>query len=364
MKLKPTQLVTASILILGAGLLLAQSLKPEAKKGGGIEGRLALALKMFPDADADKDGKLTLNEAFAYLEAHPDLKQKVAAGLSQAGDGSKVSSKPAEFTPGQQGTRVFVCAHSYMIYTADLLPVVAELGGLPHLKAGQQMIGGSRTLQHWQVPDERNEAKKALREGRVDVLTLSPQMLLPDEGIDLFTRLGLEKNPNLRVLVQSSWAPRDGQTGAFTNTMRDAVTAEQARDMRAMHDSGWLRQLEAQVSALNQSLSREVVRIIPVSAAVYALREKVALGQVPGVAKQSQLFRDDHGHPSSILAMLVTYCHYAAIYQRSPVGLPVPPSLKTLPEAEALNRSLQEIAWAEVTAYPFSGVSLSPAPGQ
>jgi hypothetical protein len=61
-----------------------------------------------------------------------------------------------------------------MIYTADWLPQIAQAAGVAHLKAGQQMIGGSRVLQHWNLPDEQNQAKKALKEGIVDVLTPSP----------------------------------------------------------------------------------------------------------------------------------------------------------------------------------------------
>ena len=101
-------------------------------------------------------------------------------------------------------TRVFVCAHSFMIFTAKLLPSLAQAANFSYASAGQQMIGGSRVIQHWNLPDEKNTAKAALREGKVDVLTLSPHMLLPDEGIDNFTKLGLEKNPKLRVFVQAS----------------------------------------------------------------------------------------------------------------------------------------------------------------
>ncbi len=349
-------------LVLGATFLIAQVAAPATNRSG-MEARLSQALKLFPDADADKDGKLTLTEAFAYLDAHPELKPMVSGFISAATADKKVSSKPAQFAPGAEGTRVFVCAHSYMIFTADTLPVVAQLAGVPHLKAGQQMIGGSRTLQHWNVPDDRNEAKKALREGRVDVLTLSPQLLLPDEGIDHFTQLGLEKNPKLRVFVQASWAPRDGQTTGFTNTMRDSVPADAIRAMRDQHHEGWLRQLEAQVAALNTTVGGETVRIVPASAAVYALRERVAEGKVPGVEKQSQLFRDDHGHPSEVLALLVTYCHFAAIYQMTPVGLPVPRPLQDKPQAAELNRVLQEIAWETVTSYPPSGVPADTAGG-
>ena len=45
-----------------------------------------------------------------------------------------------------------------------------------------------------------------------------------------------------------------------------------------------------------------------------------------------------------------------AIFHRSPVGLPLPSTLKTLPNAEAMNRLLQQIAWDTVSKYPMSGV--------
>jgi hypothetical protein len=255
------------------------------------------------------------------------------------------------------GQRVFVCAHSFMIYTAKMLPPMAEAAGIVHVAAGQQMIGGSRVIQHWNLPDEQNKAKAALREGKVDVLTLSPHMLLPDEGIDNFTKLGLEKNPKLRVLVQASWPARDGQflSRDFRNEQRDATTVAALEAMRAGH-SAWLKSLEAQVATLNKSAGRDAIHIIPVSEAVFALRKLVAEGKTPGIAKQSELFRDPLGHPQPSLATLVTYCHYAAIYQCSPADLPVPEVIKDMPKAAELNRLLQEIAWNAVSQYPLSGV--------
>jgi hypothetical protein len=55
--------------------------------------------------------------------------------------------------------RVFVCAHSFMIFTAKMLPPLAKAAGVPFTAAGQQMLGGSRVIQHWNLPDERNQAK-------------------------------------------------------------------------------------------------------------------------------------------------------------------------------------------------------------
>ncbi len=255
------------------------------------------------------------------------------------------------------GQRVFVCAHSFMIFTAKLLPPMAQAAGIAHVSAGQQMLGGSRVLQHWNLPDEKNVAKKALNEGRVDVITLSPHMLLPDEGIDNFTKLGLEHNPNLRVLVQASWPARDGTLrNDFKNEQRDHFTKEGLELMRTNHNTLWRARLEDQVKALNTAAGRDAVHIIPVSEAVITLREMVLENKVPGVTSQSSLFRDPLGHPQEIIALLVTYCHFACIYQRSPEGLPVPEPLRKFPQAEELNRVLQKLAWDTVVSYPMSGV--------
>jgi hypothetical protein len=261
-------------------------------------------------------------------------------------------------TPASQ--RVFVCAHSFMIYTAKLLPPMTQSAGIQYVAAGQQMIGGSRVIQHWNLPDDKNQAKAALLTGNVDVLTLSPHILLPDEGIDNFTKLGLEKNPKLRVLVQASWPARDGVLNKpFHNDERNASTVESLQTMRADHRTRWLESLETQVRTLNNTVGHDAVFIVPVSDAVFALRERIAQGTAPGLTKQTDLFRDDLGHPLAPLAELVTYCHFAAIYGRSPTGLPIPTELRAYPQAEELNHLLQQLSWEAVSSYPMSGVKVA-----
>lgn len=352
---RPTVLLALAVAIARPPCLPAES--------SPLENRLDRALKLFPDADTDKDGKLSMEEALKYLESHPELKELLAGKAKGGSDAQRVSSsgpkaQPATDTAGlHAGPRVFVCAHSFMIYTASLLPPLAKAAGIAHQDAGRQMIGGSRVLQHWNIPDEKNRAKSALRDGTVDVLTLSPHLLLPDEGIDNFAKLGLEKNPKLRVLVQASWPARDGNAGKdFVNENRNDSTVESLRKMSEAHHSAWLQSLEKQVRDLNASIGHQAVFIVPVCEAVFALRERIAEGNAPGLPKQTDLFRDNLGHPKPPLAALVTYCHFANIYERSPVGLPVPAELKDIPQAGELNRLLQELAWNAVTQYPMSGV--------
>jgi hypothetical protein len=350
-------IASASLAVLaGVRFLFAQD--GPAARGGKVADRAVALRKLFPEADTDKDGKLSMPEAFAYVETHPELKALFAA--LQGSRANVFAAPPRTTPPGRRSTpasknlspgpRVFVCAHSFMIFTGQLLPPIAEAAGIAYRDAGTQMIGGSSTIKHWNVPDDQNLAKRTLKEGSVDVLLLSPLMILPDAGIDNFVRLGLEKNPDLRVLVQASWPIRDSRLDAFTSEMRNAVTPDDLRWQRETYESTWVKALEAQVKALNAAVGKPAVRIVPVGKAVFALRERVIQGTAPGLRKQTDLFRDAQGHPKPPLAALVTYCHFAAVYGRSPVGLPVPADLKSLPHAAELNTLLQELAWQAVSA--------------
>ena len=112
---------------------------------------------------------------------------------------------------------------------------------------------------------------------------------------------------------------------------------------------------------INRKLGKEVLVTVPVGQAAVALREKIVAGQAPGLKAQWDIFRDNWGHPQAPLRVLDGYCHFAVIYRRSPVGLPVPNDLKPLAnisddERKALNRLLQELAWEAVTHHPLSGV--------
>jgi hypothetical protein len=255
-------------------------------------------------------------------------------------------------------TRLYVCAHSFMVFTATRLPALADAARFPLHLSGRQMIGGSRVLQHWELP----EAKAALKEGRVDVLTLSPHFQIPDEGIDWFTKLGLQKNPKLRVYVQASWPWADSMnpsnSQAFKNEERNAATSQGLRLLQTTQHTKWLAPLEAQIIELNKSVGTEAVHIIPVCDAVYTLRQRILEGRAPGLTRQTDLFRDDGGHAQPPLEALVTYCHFAAITGKSPAGLPVPKDLQAMPEAEGMNKLLQEIAWDTVSHYRLSGVSV------
>ena len=185
-------------------------------------------------------------------------------------------------------------------------------------------IGGSRVIQHWDVPEEKNKAKAALRAGKVDVLTLSP-MWLPDEGIEKFARLALEHNPNIRITVQEFWMPNDTYDPAYPLETAAKVdhNATTVAELRKQHEP-YFQSMDEYVRGLNKQLGKQVLFVVPVGQAVIALREKIIAGQAPGLKTQSDLFTRLLGPSPSRRCSAGGYCHFAVIYRRSPVGLPMP----------------------------------------
>ncbi len=261
------------------------------------------------------------------------------------------------------GQRVFSAGHSFHFHVPVMLEEIAKSAGISgHRIAGKSLIGGSTSIQHWNLKDP-NPVKEALIAGNVDVLTLTP-IYLPDAGVENFAALGLQHNPAFRVTVQEFWLPFDEYQPAYyiepkiPKPAKVDHNAATGGHLREIHDR-YFKEMDALVRGVNAKLGKPVVSVVPVGQAVIALREKIIAGQAPGLKSQEDLFTDPLGHPKNPLQLLIVYCHYAVIYQKNPVGLPVPAALKNIPapEAEALNKLLQEIAWDAVTAHPLSGVA-------
>ncbi len=266
-------------------------------------------------------------------------------------------SRTADEPAAPKGLRVFSAGHSFHVFMPGLLNGMAKDAGIKdHKHVGTSSIGGSRTIQHWDQPDDKNKTKAALKDGNVDVLTLSP-IFHPDAGIDNFVELGLKHNENLRVTIQAFWLPydvydRDYQKKRPAPVDRNARTFD---EMKKVH-APYFETVDDQVKEINKRHKKTVAFVVPVGQAAILLRGKIIDGKAPGLKKQEELFTDPIGHATEPLRLLTAYCHYAVLYKRSPVGLPVPGALKKSDGGEKLNTLLQELAWEAVTAHPLSGV--------
>src|SRR5262249_27402669 len=153
-------------------------------------------------------------------------------------------------------------------------------------------------------------------------------------------------------LVQESWVPGDGLEKRITNNaQRDETDLTKLRADQVK----WRTQMEEQAKTINKKAGRDVVSIVPAGDAILKLRELVAAGKAPGVAKQSELFTDTIGHGKPPILLLTSYCNYACITGCSPVGL----RMTEKGISDELNAVLQQIAWETVTAYPMSGLKVA-----
>lgn len=265
--------------------------------------------------------------------------------------------------PITQGQRVATCGHSFHVFTYKQVDEIAKAAGLDHQLVGLSSIGGSTVQKHWGVPEEKSAVKQVLKAGKADVLTLSP-IWLPDDAIEQFVKLGIEHNPALRILVQEYWMPNDEYKPVYPLEANKKKVDHNATDLAKLRDATmrYAKDIEDYVKGINQRLGKDAVLIVPVGMAAVTLREEIVKGEAPGLKQQSELFRDNWGHALLPLQLLSSYCHYAVIYRKSPVGLPVPLAFRTLKDISdadktKLNTLLQQIAWDTVSAHPMSGIT-------
>jgi hypothetical protein len=267
------------------------------------------------------------------------------------------------------GQVMFYASHSLMWDVPAPFTELAEAYGIKGHAISIQQMGFSRTQQFWDQPEAQSKAKQALKAGKTDDFVMSP-MDMPDKGVEEFVKLGILNNPHMRFFVQNNWAGfnNDGQKAQQSMGLMmsgrlkqwDQTTEEDLKTLNTECEKAF----EAQVKQINEQIGHPVIFIIPTSQANSDLRARIIRKEFPGLDRQSQLFLDQIGHPTPPLVTLNAYLHFATIYGRSPVGLPMPAVLKRANNPkwdDNFNKALQELAWKTVTSYPLSGVKTSAA---
>ena len=124
-----------------------------------------------------------------------------------------------------------------------------------------------------------------------------------------FADMALAHNPLVWVMVQHSWG--DVTTGAIMQARHglapepapDAVGTNEDRDAGRPELAALRERMGAQLGRLGSSsrasttaTAGPLTTLVPAGEAVLRLREAVVAGDLPGVDRQSQLFRDALGH--------------------------------------------------------------------
>jgi hypothetical protein len=249
----------------------------------------------------------------------------VASPLSVGQKLVLVANRYSDFLASEDGTgKLAALAHEAEVHGQAVVALQADDGAGPsdHWERGGRAATSA-------------PARAALARGGVDVLMLTLGPSGVDDGVDRFADLMVTTNMQGRILVQDAWA-----AGASSRV-----------------DSARLRRARAQLASINQRAGHEMAYLVPAADAVDRLRWEVALGRVPGVARQADLVVDGAGRPAEAVANLVTYLWFTVIYRQPPSGLTalVDPSDPTSAPREQV---LQRVAWEAAAAEPMSGIML------
>ena len=162
--------------------------------------------------------------------------------------------------------------------------------------------------------------------------------------------MGLKANPNFRAYFHAAWLVGDGRAKEIKTTAD--YDDSKLSDVKAALDKT-RKGVEAIVDKLNEKFGKRAVFLVPVGDATLKLRALVLEGKYPGVTKQSELWNDAMPHAGVHVMALSGYCHFAAIYRTSPVGLKID-RFKELTDEQ--HEILQGIAWETVSKYPHAGI--------
>ncbi len=289
-------------------------------------------------------------------------------GLTQFGsarilDQESFDAVYADPAPSVDGPlRVFHLGHS--LVGRDMPAMLAQLAGDGH--AYESQLGwGANMKAHWEPDvqingfDQENahpryrDAKEAVASAEYDAIVLTEMVEIKDaiayfdspRYLRRWTDAAWAGNPQARVYFYESWHELDDEDGWLDRIDRDLALYWEGEILR---------------SALAEDDARRPIYVIPAGQVMARFVRAVEdQGGVGNVTDRTDLFKDKI-HPNDLGMYLVALTHYAALYQRSPVGLPHELLRANGEPADAPSADvaamMQEVVWDVVQNYAPAGL--------
>ncbi len=264
---------------------------------------------------------------------------------------------------------VYHFGHS--LVNRDMPAMLAQLAGVGHRYESQ--LGWGATLQsHWgdapvngfdeeNAHDQFRPAREAVASGDYDAIVLTEMVEIKDalayfdspRYLSLWAREALAARPDVRVYLYETWHPYNDPEGWLERL---------DRDLGLYWEGGLLR------PALATLDPDQRIFLIPAGQVLAAFTRTVeAQGGVGNIRDRTDLFaRGQNGEPDYIHLndlgnYLVALTHYAVLYQKSPVGLPLAlnradgsPADTPAPDTALI---MQQIAWNVAQSTPLTGLT-------
>ncbi len=396
------------VLILG---LLATASFSNAQVQTPSEARLKQILRRFPQADINKDGKLTVKE----FEAARAKFRQALQGNARPAQGSKTSVgfdpgwEESEFPPhavslktpeeimaiykrGATGRtyaesadamsfpkpadgvmRIVGTGHSFTAPGYRTLPSITRAAGFEQPFSLHN--GGGRTGSVSYKWEQENgifefdgkplpKLLAAISNAEWEAMIWGPyngdRPKFYTSWIDFCERY----NPGMKYFLIDTW-PAPGQVRmAFNlteNPKSETFFTEAVYDKISVHANTLFADL---VKTLRETT--EEVYIIPTHAAMTEVAKRFLRGELPGVkglykvigGKEPSIWRDQIGHISPGFERLEGYVFYATLYGKSPELISSPIKFNAPPEflTDDIDKMFRQIAWQAVVEHPLSGV--------
>lgn len=356
---------------------------------------LAKWLKRFPQADTNKDGKLTAEEAEAFrkkqmgrrgpprtFKVHPGWneerfpdhaicyrtpKEIAAAYAKVIGEGKNpVTSFPV---PKDGGLRVVATGHSFMAPGYSSLPLICKAAGFeqPMLKhVGGGITGSTRFKWEQENGIFQHEGKAkprllaSIANAEWDVMMWGPYFLDQPKYYEGWIDFCLKYQPKMKFYLSDSWSQVE-QLGVIPKSEK-ALTSEV---MTRIGDEK--REFFAKIiRQLNDKYPGKVF-VLPTCDAMTLAVQHYHRGELPGVeginraigGKKNSIWSDKLGHLGPGFSRLEGYVFYSTLYKKSPELLKEEVDFigrGNVPGKE-LDRVFRKIAWQAVINNKLSGVT-------
>ena len=262
----------------------------------------------------------------------------------------------------RNGYRVFFLGNSFTVnthYHSEYFAKCAGFSDHTHKCAwspGMQLSGG---WGHWAKPESSAASdkggslsgwKRALEEETWDRFVVQPFYDNQEASIDVCNKFydyaTSHKSPDVQMIVKQIW---------FT---REATSYETGRQPNSV------AYFEALADGIQKAHPGSTVNICPTGLVIQELRRLTALGQVPGVARESDWYADPI-HLSKIGNYADGITQFITLYKVNPVNFNIPANVSpgswygySINEQTA--EKIKEVAWKIASSYPRSGVTAGP----
>lgn len=364
------------------------------------EEQLSQWLKRFPDADANGDGRLTVEEAETYRERlskrnrsasgapstfkidpgwdadrFPDHavcyrppKEIAAAYAKILGANRNPFTSYAKPTDGS--LRIVATGHSFMGPGFRTFPAIARAAGFEQPPLVTHTGGGITGSARYKWEQENGifqfEGKPtpkllaSISNAQWDAMMWGPYYHDRPVFYSCWIDFCLKYSPDMKFYLMNAW-PQLGQLDEIPAS-EDALSAEKVNLMGKEKQAIYAKI----VGALNEKYAGRVF-VLPTCEAMVLATQYYHRGELPGVEgihrlvgkKERSLWRDMIGHLGPGFDQLEGYVFYATLYGRSPELIDGDTRFGGASDypSRALDRTFRKIAWQAVVNNPLSGVT-------